>query len=71
MKSNALLREVNKATKVLVEVIGAEDQYWLLQVDKHDLELQIIHISNGDDIETGFGAEWTKSAKGVLKLIEQ
>ena len=69
MKSYNLLREVDRARKILVEVESSGKQSWLLQVDKTDLEMQIMHVTNGTNIETGFKVSW--SSKGVLKLLKQ
>jgi|AOAMet_66_BLW_10_1038536.scaffolds.fasta_scaffold108211_1 RNA binding exosome subunit len=69
MKSYSLLREVDRAKKILVEVESSGKQNWLLQVDKQDLEMQIMHVTNGTDIETGFKTSW--SDKGVVKLLKQ
>jgi hypothetical protein len=69
MKSYNLLREVDRARKILVEVESSGKQSWLLQVDKTDLEMQIMHVTNGTNIETGFKVSW--SSKDVLKLLKQ
>jgi hypothetical protein len=68
MKSYSLLREVDRAKKILVEVESSGNQ-WLLKVDKQDLEMQIMHVTNGADIETGFRIN--KSDKGVVRLLKQ
>ena len=69
MKSYNLLREVDRARKILVEVESSGKQSWLLQVDKTDLEMQIMHVTNGTNIETGFKVSW--SSNDVLKLLKQ
>lgn len=68
MKSYALLREVDRAKKVLVEVEASGSQRWLLKVDKQDLEMEIMHVTNGTDIETGFKVDWSSD---VVKLLKQ
>ena len=68
MKSYALLREVDRAKKVLVEVEASGSQRWLLKVDKQDLEMEIMNVTNGTDIETGFKVDWSSD---VVKLLKQ
>ena len=69
MKSYSLLREVDRANKILVEVeSSSEPKTWLLKVDKQDLEMQIMHVTNGTDIETGFKTKWVDK---TLKLLKQ
>lgn len=53
MKSNDLLRQITKADSVLVEVGTQSNIKWEFKVDKVDLEMQIMHVTNGMDVETG------------------
>lgn len=69
MKSYNLLKQVSKADTILVEV-GSQATKWLLKLDNKDLEMQIMHVTNGQDIETGLVPVWSKEKRGVLRIQE-
>lgn len=64
MKSNDLLRQITKADSVLVEVGTQSNTKWEFKVDKVDLEMQIMHVTNGMNVETGLSiyksARWSR-----------
>lgn len=66
MKLLALLKRIHSAEKILVELQGKHDV--LVQVFKKDMEEELMHVCNGEDVETGLQGQWSKTIKGTLTV---
>ena len=66
MMCYALLKQIDKADKIHVELPGVKDI--LVLVQKKDLQEQLMHECNGEDVETGIRCDWSKNVKGFMTL---
>ena len=67
MMCNALLKQIDKADRVFAELGGITDM--VVQLDKKDLQTQLMHVTNGQNIETGLKIRWSDSVRGNLTIV--
>ena len=65
MKAYDLLRQLDRADICLAE-IGPQGVN--VKLDIKDFQLQIMHITNGQNLETGVKPVWSKHKQGVMTI---